>query len=250
MQRSDLEHLIRAAGRIAEEHELVIIGSQAILGQFPDQAPARATRSMEADLLPIDALDKTDLLTGSLGELSPFHDTFGYFGDGVSLETARLPSGWQDRLIAVDNANTNGYVGLCLEVHDLLISKYFAGRDKDYEFCAAVVAAGWRIANDCFADWPTWNSSLTTVHGSSDESMPISRRLDVRYAPRIRARHPGLRLDVAEMARVVRHRENVRRVPLDVLQAVQRVVAEDIGLLAVFATGVGGALLGQLGQAC
>lgn len=97
---------------------------------------------MEADLLPIDAPEKADLLTGSLGELSPFHDTFGYFGDGVSLQTARLPVGWYDRLVTIDSPNTNGYVGLCLEVHDLLISKYFAGRDKDHEFCSAVVEAG------------------------------------------------------------------------------------------------------------
>jgi len=33
MKRSELEHLIRAAGRIAGERELVVIGSQAILGQ-------------------------------------------------------------------------------------------------------------------------------------------------------------------------------------------------------------------------
>jgi hypothetical protein len=97
--------------------------------------------SVEADLLPIDAPENWELITGSLGELSPFHDTFGYFGDGVSLSTATLPRGWQGRLIAIDNANTNGYVGLCLEVHDLLISKYCAGREKDREFCAAVVHA-------------------------------------------------------------------------------------------------------------
>lgn len=36
MRRSDLEHLIRAAGRIAGERELVIVGSQSVLGQFPD----------------------------------------------------------------------------------------------------------------------------------------------------------------------------------------------------------------------
>ena len=36
MRRSDLEHLIRAAGRIAGERELIIIGSQSVLGQFPD----------------------------------------------------------------------------------------------------------------------------------------------------------------------------------------------------------------------
>ena len=35
MRRSELEHLIRAAGAIAGDGELIIIGSQSILGQFP-----------------------------------------------------------------------------------------------------------------------------------------------------------------------------------------------------------------------
>lgn len=142
MRREDLEHLIRAAGAVADSRRVLVIGSQAILGQFPDRAPALATRSMEADLLPLDAPDKADLLTGTLGELSPFHDSFGYYGDGVSLETALLPAGWRERLIPIENENTSGFVGLCLEVHDLLVSKYAAGRDKDHEFCAAVVSAG------------------------------------------------------------------------------------------------------------
>lgn len=97
---------------------------------------------MEADLIPQDAPERADLLTGTLGELSPFHATFGYYGDGVSFETATLPQGWRDRLVAIDNPNTNGYVGLCLEVHDLLISKYVAGREKDREFCIAIARAG------------------------------------------------------------------------------------------------------------
>lgn len=142
MRREDLEHLIRAAGAISGSRRMVVIGSQAILGQFPDGAPFQATLSMKADLIPFDAPDKADLLTGSLGELSPFHDAFGYYGDGVSLETARLPEGWQERLIPVENPNTNGILGLCLELHDLLVSKYFAGREKDLVFCSAVVAAG------------------------------------------------------------------------------------------------------------
>ncbi len=141
MRREDLEHLIRAAGGVTGSRRIVVIGSQAILGQFPQNAPPRTTLSVEADLLPLDAPEKWELVTGSLGELSPFHDTFGYFGDGVSLNTATLPTGWQDRLIRIENSNTNGYVGLCLEIHDLLISKYCAGREKDLEFCAAVVAA-------------------------------------------------------------------------------------------------------------
>lgn len=40
MTRAQLEHLIRAAAVIADEDQIVVIGSQAILGQFPD-APER-----------------------------------------------------------------------------------------------------------------------------------------------------------------------------------------------------------------
>jgi hypothetical protein len=142
VRRSDLEHLIRAAGAISGSKRVIVIGSQAILGQFPSGAPARAVLSVEADLLPIDAPEMTDLLTGTIGELSAFHDSWGYFGDGVSIDTAVLPQDWQSRLIPIDNKNTNGYIGLCLEVHDLLISKYVAGREKDREFCSAIAEAG------------------------------------------------------------------------------------------------------------
>jgi hypothetical protein len=175
VRREDLEHLIRAAGAISGSRRIVVISSQAILGQFPHEAPARATLSMEADLLPMDAPDKADLLTGSIGELSPFHDTFGYFGDGVSLETARLPSGWQDRLIAIDNANTNGYVGLCLEIHDLLISKYFAGREKDYEFCAAVIGAG-------LAGHDQLLRRLSGTDLEPDDRIRLERRIEADFA--------------------------------------------------------------------
>jgi len=52
----------------------------------------------------------------------------------VGPDTATLPRGWQRRLVRVENANTNGYAGLCLEGHDLALSKYVAGRGKDREF--------------------------------------------------------------------------------------------------------------------
>jgi hypothetical protein len=37
--RSELEHLVRAAATIAGDSEIVIIGSQAILGRHPDAPP-------------------------------------------------------------------------------------------------------------------------------------------------------------------------------------------------------------------
>jgi hypothetical protein len=36
MNRAQLEHIIRASGEIAGVQDVIILGSQAILGQFPD----------------------------------------------------------------------------------------------------------------------------------------------------------------------------------------------------------------------
>ena len=48
MRRADLEHVVAAAAQIVGEHEFVIVGSQAILGSYPD-APPSLLRSQEAD---------------------------------------------------------------------------------------------------------------------------------------------------------------------------------------------------------
>jgi hypothetical protein len=140
VRRHELEHLIRAAGAITQS-DLIVIGSQAILGQHPD-APPVALVSVEADLIPLQHPERWALIDGAIGEGSPFHETFGYYADGVEEQTAVLPAGWKERLIPVRNDNTRGVTGLCLEVHDLLIGKYVAGRPKDLEFTGAVARAG------------------------------------------------------------------------------------------------------------
>lgn len=141
MKRADLEHIIRAAGNIADAPRLVIIGSQAILGSFPD-APTELTASAEADTYPLDAPEKADLIDGSIGEKSPFHETFGYYAHGVGPDTAMLPANWQRRLVPVQNENTRGVLGLCLSPVDLAISKLAAGREKDLSFVTAMLRHG------------------------------------------------------------------------------------------------------------
>lgn len=141
MKRSQLEHLIRAAADIADDDEIVVIGSQAILGQFPD-APPELLVSVEADVYPRRHPERADLIDGSIGEGSPFHATYGYYAQGVDESTAVLPRGWEERLVKIRNENTRGATGLCLELHDLLISKYVAGREKDRRFTGAAARAG------------------------------------------------------------------------------------------------------------
>jgi hypothetical protein len=91
MKRRDLEHIIRAADDIADDDEIVVIGSQAILGQYPE-APPELCVSIEAESYPKNKPGRADLIDGSIGEGSPFHETYGYYAQGVGETTAILPS--------------------------------------------------------------------------------------------------------------------------------------------------------------
>lgn len=141
MNRAQLEHVIRAAATIAGDDEIVVIGSQAILGCHPD-APVEMLASADVDLYPRHYPERADLIEGSIGELSPFHEAYGYYAQGVGERTAVLPDGWETRLVPV---RTAAGTGLCLEPHDLLISKYVAGREKDRDYVRA--AARHRLAD-------------------------------------------------------------------------------------------------------
>jgi hypothetical protein len=137
VNRSQLEHIIRAAAGNADTNDIVVIDSQAILGAFPD-APSELLVSIEADVFPRDRPDDAILIDGAIGERSVFHETFGYYAHGVGETTATLPKGWRDRLVPIRNENTRGATGWCLEVHDLAVSKLIAAREKDLSFLAAL----------------------------------------------------------------------------------------------------------------
>ena len=133
MKRSQLEHIIRAAADVTGEREFVIIGSQAVLGQFPD-APDPLLVSMEADIHPFHAPEFGTNIEGAIGAGSLFDKTHGYHADGIERGLPPLPAGWLRRVITVRNDNTNGAAGLCLEVHDIAAAKYAAAREKDLRY--------------------------------------------------------------------------------------------------------------------
>jgi hypothetical protein len=141
MTRAQLEHVIRAAAAISGEDEIVVIGSQSVLGQFPS-APPELLVSNEADVYPRSRPERAELIDGSIGEGSMFHETFGYYAQGVGPETAVLPRGWESRLVAVRGPATRGATGWCLELHDLIVAKLVAGREKDLDFATAAARHG------------------------------------------------------------------------------------------------------------
>lgn len=145
MRRDQLEHAIRAATRIVKQREIIIIGSQAILGSWDEsELPAEAVMSVEVDMCPIEDDDVESLATeidAAVGEMSVFHETQGFYIQGVGRRTAKLPLGWESRLVPVSGENTDGAVGFCLDPHDLCAAKLIAHREKDRAFVAALLEA-------------------------------------------------------------------------------------------------------------
>ncbi len=140
MKKQQLDHVLRAAGRITGEKRFVIIGSQSLHGKYPD-LPDDIVRSAEVDLIASKSPDRTEWLN-VIGVHSPFHETFGYYADPVDEWTATLPKGWKGRLVNLPPGDTEGVRGLCLDPHDLAIAKYVARREKDLAFNSELVRRG------------------------------------------------------------------------------------------------------------
>lgn len=145
MRRSELAHILRAAARITGDPDILIIGSQSILGSYDeDDLPTEAWVSVEADVAFLDDADavKADQVDGAIGEMSDFHATFAYYAQGVEVTTAVLPAGWRERVVAFRPRAAEPALAYCLEPHDLVVSKLMAHRQKDYVFAAALLRAG------------------------------------------------------------------------------------------------------------
>ncbi len=142
MRPHELDHIVGAAAEITGQEEFVVIGSQAILGSGVDP-PEQLLVSMEADLYPLADPDAAEKIDGALGDGSPFHDAYGYYAHGVGPETAKAPAGWKERLVKREvpprPGSERSAVAWCLEVHDLVLSKCAAGRERDWDYAEEAI---------------------------------------------------------------------------------------------------------------
>lgn len=143
MNRQELAHILRAACNVTGDQDILVIGSQSILGTFDeDDLPALATASMEADIAFLDDPNRTkaDNVEGAIGEMSSLHQMYGMYAEGVHVTTAAyLPRGWRDRLVSWPLRSSEPAVPHFLEPHDLAIAKLGAAREKDRKFVDALI---------------------------------------------------------------------------------------------------------------
>jgi hypothetical protein len=89
--REQLAHILRAASQIAEVSDVIVIGSQSVLGTFDDAVlPDEVIGSIEVDVAFLNdpANEKSDKVEGAIGEFSPLHEMFQYYAEGMSTSTA------------------------------------------------------------------------------------------------------------------------------------------------------------------
>jgi hypothetical protein len=147
MRREEVLHVARAAARVASVRRVLIVGSQAVLGSHAeDELPAAVLSSIEADVVILDDPDGTahQAVEASLGYMSLFHTTHGYYAEGVEWGTAALPDGWEGRVLTLTAPAVDGDMVTVHfpELHDLCTSKLVAARIKDRAFVDALWSAG------------------------------------------------------------------------------------------------------------
>lgn len=142
MTLSALQHIIRAAQALAEDRDILVLGSASLLASFPElgnpDSPLAATYDADLCLDPFDELTGT-MLDEALGENRAYYLRHGYHADilrDTILET--LPAGWRERLVSVPGCTA----AHALEPQDLAAVKLLVGRPKDIALLAHLQAAG------------------------------------------------------------------------------------------------------------
>ena len=147
MKKRELDHVLRAAGRITHEKQFIIVGSQTLHGRYPDPAD-EIERSVWVDLFAKNHPEKTENLD-AIGVYSPFHELYGYYADPVDEKTATLPQGWRGRWVNLPPGDTEGVLDY-VWIRMILRSPSTARREKKiFSSTVSSLGGGSWIARNC-----------------------------------------------------------------------------------------------------
>lgn len=143
---ADLDRAVRAIGYHFGTDTVFVIGSQAVLLDHPD-APAVMRTSGEIGAYPGNAADweaarpdslASEEINALFGEGSRFHETHGFYIDGVDEHTAKFPPDWRDRaIIRTIRDGARKIRVIAPGLYDLIVSKLHRLDPKDKDFIRA-----------------------------------------------------------------------------------------------------------------
>lgn len=133
MKKIEIEHTIRAIETLFSikkiKEKIIIIGSQSLYGQIKEAELIKSVHiSKEIDIL-FEKEENADFITSILGELSQFDRTYHYYVDGIYIKNIKLAKNYKNRLSNLKLSN--GRIVQTLNMHDYIVCKLFANREKD-----------------------------------------------------------------------------------------------------------------------
>ncbi len=149
--RDDLLHAARSVAEHFQTDRVIVVGSQAILLTWPD-APIGLKITSEIDLYPENnrewearnpGFEASEEISALFGEMSAFHQRFGFYLDGVDENTAQMPPDWMNRAATAEiDVYGRTVVIVCPAIQDVVVSKLHRLAEKDLDFIRECVAAG------------------------------------------------------------------------------------------------------------
>lgn len=145
MNRAQLELVVSEVARRFDLDYFYVVGSAAVLAWIPDATAGVLTATRDVDVIPQPVeperlsrvMDQIDFV---LGEASEFDVEHGVYAQAVDDSTVTYaPVGWKNRAIPL---RVGEKTALCMDLHDLMLSKYGAGREKDLLFNHALAETG------------------------------------------------------------------------------------------------------------
>ena len=171
LRKNAIAHLVRAVAGVSGQSSFVMIGTGAVIAQLK-HVPLDLMQTREIDIYARGVSDEEELsilIDGTLGEGSPFDQTFGYYAYGVGERTACLPEGWQARAIRFEAPGLADVV--CLMVNGIALSKLCAWREKDRSWLDAGINTG--ILS--LETMKSWSRPITNPH--APDAAEIDRRI-------------------------------------------------------------------------
>ena len=133
MRKENLLKLAEEIRRLAPNYIPIIVGSQAahVITNF---VPEIVRQSIECDFLFVEGNHEIRRqINLKLGIFSQFQQKNGFYANALGKATVVLPGDWEKRLQnLIDEKGET--IAFCVEIHDVAVSKFIAGREKDFQF--------------------------------------------------------------------------------------------------------------------
>jgi hypothetical protein len=133
VEPADVERILSDVARLVGEGEVIVFGSAALALRM-DRPPS--TRDVDLWCVPV---EKGEIVTALMGELSWYHERNGVFVEVWGPETFAAPAGWRQRAVERSLAQNPRVRLVVPHPHDVLVSKLERFEERDREHAATIL---------------------------------------------------------------------------------------------------------------